>query len=55
MSGFCKFYNDNHDEDTYLIISNVLVRSRDYLNSVFLEKLGFYIFLILGTDEDSSQ
>ena len=53
MAGFCKFYNDNSDEDSCLIVSNVLVRSRDYLNAVFLEKLGFYIFLILGTDEDS--
>ena len=52
MAGFCKFYNENSDEDSYVLVASVLFRSRDYLNSLFLEKLGFYIFLILGTDAD---
>lgn len=30
----------------------MLGRPKDYLNAVFYEKLGFYIFLILGTDAD---
>lgn len=55
MAGFCKFYNENNDEDAILTISTVVVRSKDYLNAVFLEKLGFYIFLILGTDGDIQQ
>jgi hypothetical protein len=55
MAGFCKFYNENTDEDSYNIVSNVLVRSRDYLTALFFEKLGFYIFLILGTDSDIQQ
>lgn len=50
MSGFCKFYNDNTDDEAINIISFVLNRSKDYLEAVFYEKLGFYIFLILGTD-----
>lgn len=52
MAGFCKFYNENSDEDSVNMIAGVLVRSKDYLTSVFFEKLGFYIFLILGTDVD---
>ena len=52
MSGFCKFYNDNSDEDSQLIISSVLHKSKEYLQAVFYEKLGFYIFLILGTDTE---
>lgn len=52
MSGFCKFYNDNTDEDVQIIVSSVFTRSKDYLESVFYEKLGFYIFLILGTDTE---
>jgi hypothetical protein len=34
------------------MIMGVFVRSKEYLNSLFFEKLGFYIFLILGTDTD---
>lgn len=52
MAGFCKFYNENSDEDSVSIIAWVFVRSKDYLNAIFYEKLGFYIFLILGTDTD---
>lgn len=52
MVGFCKFYNENSDDETYSIISTVLGRSKDYLQSIFYEKIGFYIFLILGTDAD---
>jgi hypothetical protein len=52
MAGFCKFYNENSDEDSVSIIAGVFVRSKDYLNAIFYEKLGFYIFLILGTDTD---
>ena len=52
MSGFCKFYNDNSDEEAQLIISSVLSRSKDYMEAIFYEKLGFYIFLILGTDTE---
>jgi len=50
MTGFCKFYNENADEETIDILSDVTVRKNDYLTSVFYEKIGFYIFLILGTD-----
>ena len=50
MSGFCKFYNDNSDEESLVIISSVLSKPKEYLQAVFYEKLGFYIFLILGTD-----
>ena len=52
MVGFCKFYNENVDDESYSLISNVLCRPKDYLNAIFYEKLGFYIFLILGTDAD---
>ncbi len=52
MAGFCKFYNENYDEDSAAIISGVLVRGKDYLHAQFYEKLGFYIFLILGTDAE---
>ena len=52
MVGFCKFYNENVDDESYSLIASVLGRSKDYLNAVFYEKLGFYIFLILGTDAD---
>jgi len=55
MAGFCKFYNENTDEDAYGLIGGVLVRSKDYLTATFYEKLGFYIFLILGTDSDIQQ
>lgn len=50
MAGFCKFYNENYDEDSANVISGVLVRGKDYLHSLFYEKLAFYIFLILGAD-----
>lgn len=52
MAGFCKFYNENVDEEVFSIVSSVFTRSKDYLLSIFYEKLGFYIFLILGTDSD---
>jgi hypothetical protein len=52
MAGFCKFYIENNDEEAITIISSVLNRHRDYLHALFLEKLGFYVFLILGTDGD---
>lgn len=52
MSGFCKFYNENSDEESISIVSLVFNRARDYLEAVFYEKLGFYIFLILGTDTE---
>lgn len=52
MSGFCKFYNENSDEDVVSIISSILSRPKDYLEAIFYEKLGFYIFLILGTDTE---
>jgi hypothetical protein len=55
MAGFCKFYNENTEEDTYQIVSNVVIRSKDYLTAIFYEKLGFYVFLILGTDMDIQQ
>lgn len=35
MSGFCKFYNDNADEESQVIISSVLIRPKDYLEAVF--------------------
>jgi hypothetical protein len=52
MTGFCKFYNENADEATIDVLSEVIVRRQDYLTSVFYEKIGFYIFLILGTDSE---
>jgi hypothetical protein len=52
MAGFCKFYNENSDEDSANVIAGVLVRGKDFLHSLFFEKLGFYIFLILGTDAE---
>ena len=55
MAGFCKFYNENNDEEAIAAISTVLIRSRDYLTALFLERLGFYVFLILGTDGDIQQ
>lgn len=55
MAGFCKFYNENTDEDSYIFIGQVLIQNKDYLTSIFYEKLGFYIFLILGTDSDIQQ
>ncbi len=36
MAGFCKFYNENSDEDSYTLIANVFLRSKDYHNSLFL-------------------
>ena len=55
MAGFCKFYNENTDEDTYQIVASVVIRSKDYLAAIFYEKLAFYVFLILGTDMDIQQ
>lgn len=52
MAGFCKFYNENVDEDSANIIAGVLVGGKEYLNSLFYERLGFYIFLILATDAE---
>ena len=52
MYGFCKFYNDNTEEEVQIIVSSVLSKPKDYLEAVFYEKLGFYIFLILGTDTE---
>lgn len=52
MAGFCKFYIENNDEESYAIIASVIKKDRDYLNALFLEKLGFYVFLILGTDAE---
>ena len=36
MAGFCRFYIENTDEDSFPIIAKVLARSGDYLNAVFL-------------------
>lgn len=55
MTGFCKFYNENADEETVEILSDVIVHREEYLASIFYEKLGFYIFLILGTDSELEQ
>jgi len=54
MSGFCKFYNENTSDEcaAEIIISSVLSKQNDYLQAIFYEKLGFYIFLILGTDNE---
>lgn len=52
MAGFCKFYNENVDEDSANIVAGVLVGGKEYLNSLFYERLGFYIFLILATDAE---
>ena len=35
MAGFCKFYNENADEESMVLISSVLVRRKEYLNSQF--------------------
>jgi len=55
MTGFCKFYNENADEDTVDIVAAIIVRKEEYLTSVFYEKIAFYIFLILGTDTELEQ
>lgn len=55
MAGFCKFYIENNDEESYSIIASVLRKNKDYLYALFLEKLGFYVFLILGTDAEIQQ
>lgn len=54
MAGFCKFYNENTSEEceAEIIIASVLNKDADYLEAIFYEKLGFYIFLILGTDNE---
>ncbi len=35
MTGFCKFYNENTDDETIQLISYVLIKKDDYLSSVF--------------------
>ncbi len=55
MTGFCKFYNENADDETVEVLGEVIVRRQEYLTSVFYEKIGFYIFLILGTDTELEQ
>ena len=36
MAGFCKFYNENNDEEAIATMSTVIIRSKDYLNAIFL-------------------
>jgi hypothetical protein len=36
MAGFCKFYIENNDEESYAVIASVIKNDRDYLNALFL-------------------
>lgn len=36
MAGFCKFYIENNDEESYAVIASVLRRNKEYLNALFL-------------------